>query len=155
MLIVGDGHELENLKNEVNELGITNNVRFVGIRKDIPEILKLIDILVLPSLSEGLPMGLLEAMAAGCSVIASNVGGIPDAVKDYESAILVKPRKVNELQNELLKMLKSNPNKIGYSNKIKSGFPNKYDSRMMARKYENLYLFSKKNITAKLVKSSI
>ena len=80
LVIAGEGPEKEILKKQCESLGIKKHVHFVGPRGDMHEILKIFDLYVLPSIWEGLPMALLEAMASGCPIIATNVGGVPTAI---------------------------------------------------------------------------
>jgi len=75
-LIVGSGPLEDRLKVEANQLGIEENVKFVGLREDVPHLLQIIDVYVCSSVSEGLSLSILEAMAAGKPVVATNVGGI-------------------------------------------------------------------------------
>ncbi|MFC1709909.1 glycosyltransferase [Candidatus Omnitrophota bacterium] len=91
-LIVGAGPLDEQLKEYSQELGLNGNVVFTGIRQDISDLLKSIDILVLPSLREGLPLVALEAMASGVPVVATKVGGSPEAVIDKQTGILIEPK---------------------------------------------------------------
>lgn len=72
-------------------LGVADRVELLGHREDTYELLQAMDMFVLPSLHEGIPMALLEAMAAGLPVIASRVGGIPEVIEDHVSGILVEP----------------------------------------------------------------
>lgn len=74
IIIVGDGSEYENLISLVNNLHLHEKVIFTGFRQDIPDILAATDIFVLPSLSEGLPIALLEAMASGCACVVTDIG---------------------------------------------------------------------------------
>ena len=90
-LIVGDGPLREDLGGLSKNLGISAGVNFMGFRQDIPEILSILNVFVLSSLWEGFPVSILEAMAAGKPVIASKVGGIPEAVIDEKTGILVPP----------------------------------------------------------------
>ena len=82
VLVVGDGSIRQDLMTQTHDLGITDEVVFLGHREDTDELLQALDIFVLPSLSEGIPMALLEAMAASRAVVASRVGGIPEIVED-------------------------------------------------------------------------
>ncbi len=119
-LIVGkdleqDGAYLKYLKDLAQELGINKSVHFLGHRSDIPQLLALSDLLVLPSYTEGLPLVILEAMAAGLPVIATPVGGIPEVVIHQETGLLVPVGDVQALVNAMLKLLQ-NPdlrNEIG------------------------------------------
>jgi len=74
----------------VDELGLSGCVRFLGFRENVPEILRAADILVLPSLSEGLPLSILEAQASKVAVVASPVGGIPEVVTHGETGLLIE-----------------------------------------------------------------
>lgn len=89
-LIVGDGPLRNDLESRARELGIQTAVIFTGMRRDIPAVLGALDVLVLSSLWEGLPVTLLEGMASALPVVATQVGSIPD-VATKETAILVPP----------------------------------------------------------------
>ena len=104
-LVVGDGPLRPQLESLTEELGLADAVRFVGVRKDIPEVLGLMDVFVLSSLSEGAPNVILEAMAAGLPVVASNVGGVPDIVRDGETGRLVEPGDHEALADAVLDIL--------------------------------------------------
>lgn len=88
LLIVGDGPGRADLEILVNRLGLASHVRFLGARRDVPEIIRAMDIFVLPSLSEGMSITLLEAMAAGLPIVATRVGGNPEVVVDGETGFL-------------------------------------------------------------------
>ena len=106
MIILGDGVLRPTLKTQVKDSGLSRSVMFAGWRKDVPRILAASDVLVLPSLSEGLPLAVLEAMAAGLPIVASNVGGVPEAVIDGETGFLVEPSSARSLREAILKLLK-------------------------------------------------
>ena len=80
LVFAGDGSLRATLEARAKALGLENRVHFLGSRADVPEIMAGLDILVLPSLSEGLPFALLEGMAAGRAVVASSVGAVPDVL---------------------------------------------------------------------------
>lgn len=88
-LVVGDGPLRQTLEQEVVELGLQNRVIFAGQRENIAEILATLDIFVLPSVTEGLPLTILEAMAAGTPVVATRVGGIPEAISEGKTGLVV------------------------------------------------------------------
>jgi glycosyltransferase involved in cell wall biosynthesis len=95
LIIVGGG-ELENeLKEECKRLGITDIVFFLGTQKNIKNFLSILDIFILPSLQEGLSISLIEAMSMGKSVIATNIGGIPEVVSDKVDGLLVEPKNID------------------------------------------------------------
>jgi glycosyltransferase involved in cell wall biosynthesis len=90
--IAGDGPERAALATEVARLGLDRVVELLGTRSDVDDLLAAADLFVLSSDSEGLPMSVLEAMAAGLPVVASAVGGVPELVLDGETGALVPPR---------------------------------------------------------------
>jgi glycosyltransferase involved in cell wall biosynthesis len=89
--IIGDGSLRLQLQLLAEQLRIDGRVAFLGVRSDIPALLAETDIFVLPSLREGTPMALLEAMAAGCAVAASAVGNIPQIIRTGENGLLTVP----------------------------------------------------------------
>jgi glycosyltransferase involved in cell wall biosynthesis len=90
-LLVGEGPERSEIEAEIRRLGLVRSVRLIGERADVPALLADSDVFVLSSRSEGLPMSVLEAMAAGIPVIASNVGGLAELVVDGETGLLAHP----------------------------------------------------------------
>ena len=101
VLMVGEGEERENLNRTAQEYGITSLLRFTGQRKDIPQILKLSRALVLPSLFEGLPLCVLEAMAASRPVIATDVGGTKELAVDGKTALIIEPKNPGQLSRSI------------------------------------------------------
>jgi glycosyltransferase involved in cell wall biosynthesis len=106
VLFVGDGPEREPLQRLAHERGLTT-VRFLGNRTDIPLLLAASDIFVLPSLWEGLPMALLEGMASGLPVIATEVAGSRQVVTSGQSGILVPPGDPASLAAAITRLLAS------------------------------------------------
>lgn len=107
LFLVGDGPMREELQREVREREIGDRVIFLGIRKDVPEILSASDVFVLSSIYEGNPLSVMEAMAAGKSVIATSVGGVPELVDNGETGILVKKGNVTELEKAMISFLEN------------------------------------------------
>lgn len=89
--IVGDGPDRERLEAAAVREGVSHRTTFAGIRRDIPEVMGALDILVQPSNWEGFGLTLLEAMAAGTPVVATRVGGVPEVVVDGTTGVLVPP----------------------------------------------------------------
>jgi glycosyltransferase involved in cell wall biosynthesis len=104
-LLVGDGPEAAPLVARVRELGLDAVVRFLGTRMDVARILTVLDVVVLPSLEEGFPNVVLEAMAAGKPVVASRVGGVPEAVVHGETGLLVPPADPQALAEAIATLL--------------------------------------------------
>lgn len=90
-LFVGDGPERAAIESEIARLGLQDRVQLLGERRDIPELLSAADAFVLTSISEGIPVTVLEAMAAGLPVAATRVGGLPELVCEGETGLLVAP----------------------------------------------------------------
>ena len=90
-VIAGEGPERATLEARASALGIAHRVRFLGHRRDVPPLLAIADLFVLPSLWEGLPLSVLEAMAAGVPVVATRIGGTDELVRDGETGTLAPP----------------------------------------------------------------
>ncbi len=105
LAIVGDGPLREELQRQAASLGLADRVRFLGFRRDLRYVLQATDIVVLPSLKEGLPISLLIAMAEGRPVVASAVDGIPTFVHNGETGLLVPPRDPARLAEAVARLL--------------------------------------------------
>lgn len=105
LLWVGDGPEREPLRRQVDRLGLSEHVHFLGRRDDVPRLLGAADLFVLPSLFEGLPLVVLEAMAAGLPVIGTRVCGTEEAIRDGVTGRLVPPADSRALACALLDAL--------------------------------------------------
>ena len=119
------------------QLGV---VFLYGVGYDIPELLKIFDLYVLPSLWEGLPMVLLEAMAAGCPIVATDVGGNNMAIQNGINGSLVPTKSVQHLADEIINLLKNKERRIEYATKSLEIFNDKFSASVMTKKYERLYL---------------
>ncbi len=138
-LFVGEGIERTHLEKISFKLGIKDKPIFAGTRKDIPEILSILDVFVLPSLKEGLPMALLEAQAAKVPTVASRVGAIPNVVKDDATGILVPPKDSEAIGQAIIRIL-SDQNAA--SKMAEKGFErvrDNFSSERMADKYLSMY----------------
>ena len=91
LLIAGDGPLRERLEKRVRELGLEKVVRFLGFRSDVPALLSLFDVQVIPSLTEGFPLCLAEAMAAENAIVATAVGGMKEIGREGETVLFVPP----------------------------------------------------------------
>jgi glycosyltransferase involved in cell wall biosynthesis len=91
-LVAGDGDLMEPLRQQARALGLAERVRFAGHRTDVPDLLAAIDVLAIPSLYEGTPLALFEAMAAGKAIVSSAVDGCAEVLEHGSTALLVPPR---------------------------------------------------------------
>lgn len=91
ILVIGDGPLLNDMKMLVSELNLEENIRFAGFQSNVKELLPAFDVFVLPSLTEGTSMALLEAMACALPIVATNVGGTPQVIQDGSNGVLVPP----------------------------------------------------------------
>lgn len=103
--LVGDGPERGKLETYVKEMNLEKRLVFLGYREDIQEILSGCDLFVLPSLYEGLPLAILEAMAAGKPVIASDINGTDEIINDGKTGILVPPADPNAIAEAIRRVL--------------------------------------------------
>ena len=104
LVLWGDGPERATLEARARELGIAERIRFEGYQADAARRLALLDCFALPSLSEGFSFALLEALIAGCPVVATRVGGIPEVVQDGE-VVLVEPANAAALAYGITRVL--------------------------------------------------
>jgi glycosyltransferase involved in cell wall biosynthesis len=148
-VFVGDGYLESRLKKQAEYLGVRKNIIFTGWRKDVIEVLSLFDILVLPSLNEGMGKVLIEGMALGKPIVASSVGGIIDLVKNRDNGILVPPGDSDALEEAILKLVRNKnlAQKLGKNGKA-TVYP-EYDTFVMVRQIEDLY----ENLLSKLAPS--
>ncbi len=98
----GDGSEASALRSKAG--GLNGRVRFLGLREDVPALMAAFDVLVVPSLNEGMGRVILEAGAAGTPVVATRVGGIPEIVRDGTTGLLVPPRDAQSIAGAVLSL---------------------------------------------------
>ena len=104
-LIAGDGTRRRDLVTQVESLHLGDRVVLPGSRKDIPDLVGAADVFVLPSLKEGLPLALLEAMASGRAVVVTSVGGMAEVIRDGENGLVVPPGSPNRLAEAISRLL--------------------------------------------------
>jgi glycosyltransferase involved in cell wall biosynthesis len=139
LLLVGEGQERQALESLVAELGLADKVRLPGFREDIPAVLEAMDIFAFPSLSEGLPRAVMEAMAAGLPCVALDVGGNGEAVVDGETGYVVSPGDAPGFTAGLLRLVQDPElrKKLGEAGK-KRAFK-LFNPKRLAAQYAELY----------------
>jgi glycosyltransferase involved in cell wall biosynthesis len=140
--LAGEGPERSRLESEAKRLGLGDRVLFLGQRPDVPELLAASDGFVLPSLYEGSPLAVLEAMAAAKPVISSAIGGTDELVVDGESGLLVPPGDANALTGAIRRVL-SSPQLRGQlgaaaRSRVERHFSASVTAKRVARVYEDL-----------------
>ena len=105
LLIIGDGPIRNDLISDSRKLGLENQVKFLGIRTDVREILALCDLFVLTSLWEGLPLSVLEAMTMGKAIVASRIAGIQEIIEDGKEGLLISPENPILIAEAMIKLL--------------------------------------------------
>jgi glycosyltransferase involved in cell wall biosynthesis len=105
LLIAGDGPLRKTMENMTRELGVEKHVKFLGIRRDIPQLMNAADAYVMSSEWEGMPMVLLEASACRLPIVATNVGGNAEIVLDGQTGFLVPPKSPEALSQAMLRMM--------------------------------------------------
>lgn len=138
-VLIGDGPERDALVEQVARLQLTKHVWFAGFRDNVPAWLAAIDVLVMPSRWEGLPMALLEAMALGKPIVAHAVGGIPDVVRDGQEGLLVAPHHPQQMMQALGRLLGDAALREQMGAKALSRVRAHYSAEALARAYEKLY----------------
>ncbi len=137
--IAGDGPLRRELEGLSSALGIADRVRFLGARDDVPDLLGAADAFVLSSDWEGNPLCLMEAMAAGLPVLATNVGGVPEIVIDGVTGILVPPDDEAHLASAM-RLLADDPARcLEISRAARERAVAEFDVSVMARRYAALY----------------
>jgi sugar transferase (PEP-CTERM/EpsH1 system associated) len=139
LLIVGDGPLRSHLEARVRELGLRESVQFLGTQDDIPRILSQMDVFVLASREEGLPMSVLEAMAAGVPVVATPVGGVPQLIEHGKTGLLVPPGDSVTLANAVMQLIEDKENTFTMVQNATDLVATHYDASDMVQRYEKLY----------------
>jgi len=139
-IIVGDGSERPTLERHVLELGIERYILFLGFCSDPANVFRSLDLYVLPSLDEGLPLALLEAMLLGVPVIATAVGGVQEVIQDGVNGILVPANNTPAMVRAIEYSLND---KVATSQRVfkaKKTIEQKYDVSTWVKKIEEIYL---------------
>ncbi len=138
-LFAGRGDCEPELRDQARRLGIEAHVRFLGLRKDVPVLLTIGDVFVQPSLSEGLSIAILEAMAAARPVVTTCVGGNPELVVDGETGLLVEPANAGALAAAVVRVLTDTAEARRLGSNALARVQSHFSIAAMVRSYETLY----------------
>ena len=139
LVFVGAGPEHDHLKEIVEKLALTDIVRFAGIQKDMPDVYRSIDALVMSSISEGLPLVLLEALAMKVPVVATKVGAIPKVVENRVTGLLCESEDVKGLAQQLRCVILDANLRESITASGRKLMEEKLSAQAMARQYEDIY----------------
>lgn len=138
-VLVGDGPFRQRLEQQVLQKGLHNSFVFLGFRQDVHELLRIFDIFVLPSLYEGLPNVVLEAMATGLPVVATPVDGTKEAVIDRETGFLVPVGDVEKLADRIDQLVGNKKLKREMGNAGRLRVEKYFSLKSQISKFESLY----------------
>ena len=141
LLIVGDGEDKARMENRIQDSGMNNRVTMMEPSKDIPALLAAADVFVLPSLWEGLPIALLEAMAMGKAIIASEVDGTKEIITHRENGYLIQTDQLLEnLVKAMIQVSADSGLRETLSRNARKTIAERFDAGFMTRKIEKVYL---------------
>lgn len=138
LTFVGDGEKRGEMEQLCKSLDIYDVVEFVGVKDNVEDYLSVSDVFVLCSTFEGMPLSVLEAYASGLPVVATNVGGMPDIIKNEKNGFLVELDNIDELCNALILLCDN----IDVYEQIKSNNiseAEKYDIKLIVKEYMKIY----------------
>jgi glycosyltransferase involved in cell wall biosynthesis len=139
-LIAGDGPDRDRLQRVIGDLGMDDEVSLLGFREDVADLMRLLDVAVMPSHSEGGPLAMMEYMAAGVPIVGTAVGGIPELIQDGVHGLLVNPREPRELATAIERLLKDRPFAQRLSRAALERQKAEYDIDVTVKRVEDLYL---------------
>ena len=139
LLVIGDGPLRKDLEELVSDEQLHNNILFLRTRNDIPRLLSVLDVFVLCSLSEGLPLTILEAMAAGIPIVATAVGGIPEIIDDGIDGIVIPSDDSDALTNAISDLLHDEGKRHDMGVNARMKFEKNFTLQAMVERYEELY----------------
>ncbi len=139
LLIVGDGPERLAMERLVGEQGIASSIKFLGFRSDVADLLGAADLFVLPSLTEGLPLSILEAMAHGLPVVATRVGGIPEVVGNEREGLLVDTENPQMLAAAIARIVDDSELRVRLGESARLRVRNEFSFDTMLHQYDELY----------------
>ncbi|MFZ5516464.1 MAG: glycosyltransferase [Candidatus Zhuqueibacterota bacterium] len=138
-LIVGEGEIRRELEESVQKMDLSSNVTFLGHRTDVNDLLKAFDVFTLPSLFEGLPNVVLEAMSAGKPVVATSVDGTVEAVVHGETGLLVPPKDPEKLKDAFIQLIEHKDQARDMGKKGRQRIENVFSLDKQVEAFQNLY----------------
>jgi lipopolysaccharide/colanic/teichoic acid biosynthesis glycosyltransferase/glycosyltransferase involved in cell wall biosynthesis len=138
-VVVGDGTLRSEIEALARQLGLEQRVTFTGWRRDLPRVYADLDVLVVSSDNEGTPVSAIEAMASGCPVVATRVGGLPDLVEDGKVGYLVAPRDADAMADSIVGLLSDRERARQMGRSARESVRDRYRAERLCRDIEALY----------------
>jgi glycosyltransferase involved in cell wall biosynthesis len=139
LLIAGGGPLEHQLLALIEQLGLSTSVKLIGYHENIEDFISMLDLFVMPSIIEGLPMALLEAMSSCKPVLASAVGGIPTALKSLDSCLLVPPADSHAIAVRIKQLAKDATRLTDLGKQARHVVEEKFSSERMVKQYASIY----------------
>ncbi|MCD5390701.1 glycosyltransferase [candidate division NPL-UPA2 bacterium] len=139
LLIVGDEPKGDTVRRQIKELGLEKQIIMTGLRDDIPQVLAALNIFVLPSLREGVPQAVAQALAMKKAVVATAVGGVPELIENERTGILVPPQDVEALSEAMVELLDDREKARRLGENGRRFIEEKFSLEGMVEKIESLY----------------
>jgi L-malate glycosyltransferase len=139
LLLVGEGPELSKIQQQVREVGLEKHVLLLGLRTDIARLLAAADMFLLTSISEGIPVTLLEAMAAGLPLVSTRVGGVPEVITDGETGLLAAAGDDAKLAEHVLRLASQNETRLRFGKAGVKRAEDKFSEQEMHAGYLRVY----------------
>jgi glycosyltransferase involved in cell wall biosynthesis len=138
--IVGGGVRLEEITRLAHDRGVGAQTRFFGHRDDVPQLLAECDLFALPSRSEAMPNGVVEAMAAGLPIVATAVGGVPELLSDRRTGVLVQPDDPQAFAAALMDLMESPDRAAALGRAAREAVQRRFSFDRMVNEFEQIYL---------------
>jgi glycosyltransferase involved in cell wall biosynthesis len=139
LVLLGDGELRQELEAQVTAEKMSDHILFAGFRPDIPELLQAVDVIVFSSLFEGLPIALLEAMAAARPLVCTDIPGNLDAVRDDREALIVRTADADSLAQALGRITRDTALRQRLGQGARQRFLDQFTAAAMVGHYEDLY----------------
>ncbi len=140
IVVIGGGPQERELRKKAQKLGLERFFVMLGERRDARELLSLLDVFVLPSLWEGLPLVLLEAAAMGKPIVATDIDGVREIIRDGETGLLVPPKNPEKLSEAVLRLLQNSDLAHKLGQEARAAIPPAFSLSKMVNETEQLYL---------------
>ncbi|MBD3673133.1 MAG: glycosyltransferase [Planctomycetaceae bacterium] len=152
LLIVGEGPERSKIESEIKSLSLEKHVRLLGLRQDVPRLLNSADVMLLTSISEGIPLTLIEGMAARLPIVSTEVGGVTEVVQDGVTGLLAPAQSPNVLADQLSRLVKDAALRTSLGGAGEQVALEKFSEPVMHAQYATLF---SEVIDQKLIKTNV